>query len=239
MVNIKITGGPIDAWSHSRWDDYEQCAYMAGLKHVMKMKTPGSPAMDRGSMIHKLAEKFVSTPPGKAGSALPDELRPLAADFRALRKIGGKAEMDLAFDKDWNVTSWFNEANKPKAWCRVKADHIVLATPKTKVGRIIDYKTGKLNDKAYDTQLELYAVAELIIDSLADEVSTELWFTDAGKIIKREAGNYKRAELPMLKKTWERRVSKMLSDTRFTPTPNSQCKWCHFRKSNGGPCSEG
>lgn len=230
-----IITGKITAWSHSRWGDYELCPYMAGLKHVMKQKTPGSTAMDRGSAIHTMAEKFTSSPKG----ALPVELKPLAAEFRMLRKQGGKAEYELAFDKDWNVTSWFDEANKPKPWCRVKVDHIVFATPENKVGRIIDYKTGKLADKSYGTQLELYALANLAADQLADESSTELWFTDAGKVVKREAGNYKRGELPMLKKTWKRRVKKMLTDTRFTKAPGNHCRWCHFRKSNGGPCSEG
>ena len=95
---MKITG-KITAWSHSRWGDYEQCNYMAGLKHVMRQKTPGSPAMDRGSAIHTLAEKFTSSPKG----SVPAELKPLAAEFRELRKQGGKAEYELAFDKDWNA----------------------------------------------------------------------------------------------------------------------------------------
>lgn len=226
---MKITGR-ITAWSHSRWGDYEQCNYMAGLKHVMKQKTPGSAAMDRGSAIHTAAQQYTVN-----GGRVPVELKPLAVEFKDLRKLGGQAEKELAFDKDWNVTGWF-DAN---AWCRIKVDHLVLATLDNRIGRIIDYKTGKLSDKSYDTQLELYAVGDLIVDPLADESSTELWFTDQGKIIKREAGNYKRGELPMLKKTWEKRVKKMLADTRFTKMPGNHCKWCHFRKSNGGPCSEG
>jgi len=230
---VKITK-TITAWSHSRWSDYELCNYMAGLKHAMGQKTPGSKAMDRGTEIHQTAQNFVAN-----GGRVPADLKPLAADFKIMRTLKGESEKELAFDKDWNVTSWFNEANKPNAWCRVKVDRIVFATPEKRVGRIIDYKTGKISDKPYETQLELYAVADLIVDPLADEASTELWFTDHGKIIKREAGNYKRGELPMLKKTWEKRVKKMLTDTRFKKMPGNHCRWCHFRKSNNGPCTEG
>ena len=31
--------------------------------------------------------------------------------------------------------------------------------------------------------------------------------------------------------------SALLTDTLFAPRPGPYCRWCHFRKENGGPCT--
>jgi hypothetical protein len=35
---------------------------------------------------------------------------------------------------------------------------------------------------------------------------------------------------------WEDKTRPMLNDTIFAPKPGNACRWCHWKKSNGGPC---
>ena len=49
-------GNGVTAWSYSRYADYTQCPLKFKLKHIQRLPTKGSPAMDRGSAIHKEGE---------------------------------------------------------------------------------------------------------------------------------------------------------------------------------------
>ena len=66
-----------------------------------------------------------------------------------------------------------------------------------------------------------------------EEVGTELWYSKTGSLVKRI---FYRAQFPKLQEEWAGRIEKMLADDQFLPTPNGLCGWCHWRKSNGGPC---
>ena len=98
---------------------------------------------------------------------------------------------------------------------------------------IVTHNTGRVRD-SYEPQLELYALTGLLMFPNVNTVDTELWFVDAGR--KLEGQRYTRDDLEMLKARWTDRVTSMLTDTEFRPTPNQYCGYCHFRKSNGGPC---
>lgn len=43
---------------------------------------------------------------------------------------------------------------------------------------------------------------------------------------------FTRADLPRLKKLWDKRTRAMLLSTSFPPRPNDKCHWCHYRKEN-------
>jgi hypothetical protein len=45
-------------------------------------------------------------------------------------------------------------------------------------------------------------------------------------------------DLDPLKREWETRTKQMLEDTTYRATPGFHCRWCKYRKSNGGPCPE-
>jgi hypothetical protein len=42
-----------------------------------------------------------------------------------------------------------------------------------------------------------------------------------------------------LKDDWSVKVQPMLEDNDFPTRVGPQCRWCHFRRSNGGQCSKG
>lgn len=221
--------GPIKAWSYSRWSAYQECPFKAKCKFVDKLQEPGSEAMDRGDRIHKAIEAYLAR-----GGRLPKEATPMKAELAKLRKLKPIVEGELAFNARWEPVDWFAR----DAWCRVKTDALVPPELDGEtLARNIDFKTGKLREAGeHDDQLLLYGLAGLLKFPVATAATGEIWFTDHGRIVKRDEGVYLRKDVPKIEKLWEGRVKKMLSDTVFKPTPGNYCRFCHFRRANGGPC---
>lgn len=219
MKTSKIT-----AWSYSRYKDYVTCPFKAKCKHVDKIKEPGNAAMERGSAIHKMAEDYVKS---MLTALLPPELKYFEEELKFLKKVRAKCEQDVAFTKDWKSTGWFDR----DAWLRVKMDVYVFYAD-TKSIDIIDHKTGKPKDDYID-QLELYAIAGLLLFPEAVSVRTMIWYIDSGEEVFKV---YKRIELAKLIAKWEKKTAPMLQDVRFAPKPGNYCRWCYFRKDNDGPC---
>lgn len=253
------------AWSFSRFCDYRECPAKAAWKHIDKLdnvdhraqeyatdkltmerltgKKKEVPAdtepMIKGSVVHALAENFNK---GKI-KKLPVELSTFEDEFNALKKHNVINERQWAFDVNWNPVEWFSKS----AWLRVMVD----AHTQTGPGkfRIIDYKTGKApskpgagtpswnNDKYYQhqEQREIYAIAIFVMYTDATEVVAEHWYVDAGVEYKN---TYTRtADFERLKKKWAKEVRAMMADRSFAPKPSpSACKFCPFKKANGGPC---
>ena len=229
-------GQKITTWSLSRWQCYENCARQAKYKFIDKLPEPKGAALERGSFLHELAEFFLRN----IKKTVPKELKLIADVLKKRKKQGALAEAEFAFDKEWKPVEWMAK----DVWVRVKADVTVLpvlgkGVPTVKVD---DFKSGGKADQLsfehhpeYELQLELYALSALLKYPVAEEAETSLIFIDHGKIIP-SVRRYTRADIPRLQKLWEKRTKKMLADTTFVPNPGNACRWCHYRKSNGGPC---
>lgn len=228
----------ITSWSFSRYSDYKQCPAKAKYKHVDKLKEPPNDAMARGAAIHAKAEDYIK---GKI-RAMPVELKLFADTFKFLKtqykkSINGMCvEDNWSFTKTWTETQWndwVNCAVRIKLDCAHHIDEDVMV--------ISDWKTGKfrpeMNDE-YIEQLELYALAALILHPHLKEVHPRLVYLDTGTIYPNpeEPLVFTQKDVPKLKKTWEKRTKPMLNDKSFAPRPNDKCKWCHFSKSKNGPC---
>jgi hypothetical protein len=230
----------ITSWSFSRYSDYKQCPLKCKLKHIDKFAEPRGAALLRGEAIHSLAEKYIR---GMI-SRMPAELKLFANMFKELKAKFKKqpammvVEDNWAFTKNWDETQWDNWA---ECWVRLKLD---CATHEDDVTlRIRDWKTGKFRieqNEEYVEQLELYALAALLIGEHIERVIPELVYLDQG-VVYPEVGSeliFTRADIPRLKKLWVKRTKPMLSDTIFSPRANSNCRWCWFgqsKKSDGGP----
>ncbi len=218
----------ITAWSYSRLNDYLACPFLAYLKCIKKLREPSSPAMEEGTRIHTLAEDYLRGYKKRR----PSELDKLADLFKHLykhRKIL-QLELELAFDRNWDATSWFSR----DAWVRIKAD-VMYDDPKDdSLRHIIDWKTGRYWP-SHEEQLELYAIgAFLTAPPNITRVDAHLGYTKDGEIVSK---TFMRADAKKLQKKWEKKAAPMLRDATFKPTPTSnQCRRCYFRKSNGGPC---
>jgi CRISPR/Cas system-associated exonuclease Cas4 (RecB family) len=234
----------ITAWSFSRYSVYKQCPLKAKLKFIDKIKEPSNAAMERGAKIHDLAEGYIKGTVVR----IPKELNEFKELFQHLRKQYKKAingmvvEDTWAFTKNWDETVWNDWVH---CWVRIKLDCAEHEDETTLL--INDWKTGKYrtdNSEDYIEQLELYALAALLLYEHVEVVKPRLVYLDHGIIYPIPGSDeelvFTRDDITKLKKLWEKRVKPMLRDKTFAPRPNNFCHWCHFRKSNvahgGGQC---
>jgi CRISPR/Cas system-associated exonuclease Cas4 (RecB family) len=229
----------VTAWSFSRWMDYVTCPAKFKYKVIYKLTEPPNAAMQRGTDIHKLAEDYVK---GKI-PRLPAELSALKPHFTALKKQKVKVvEEQWAFKKDWTLTKWNDWTG---CWLRVKLDVAYVNVEHNAVVPI-DHKTGRFREEKNDeylAQLHLYGVASLTQMPDTDVASPRLWYIDEGRVYpdpEKEGETeieYFRPQTKEMRKVWEDRTKPMFMDRTFKPTPSKRaCKFCHFRKANGGPC---
>lgn len=233
---------PVTAWSFSRYSDYKQCPKLFHYKHVQRLKEPTSDPMLRGSAIHTMAEEWIKGI--NKSRTIPAELKAFEELFRQLRKLyksrtaGIVVEDDWAMTKDWDRTRWDDWVN---CWVRIKLDNASNEDPDVLIIR--DWKTGKFKEEmneAYVEQLELYALAGLLMHPHVKEVHPQLVYLDAELVYPPEDEPivYTRDDIPRLKKAWEKRVKPMFADRKFPAKPNSKCRWCWFgqaKKIAGGP----
>jgi hypothetical protein len=247
----------ITAWSYSRHSTYEQCPAKAKYSIIDKLKEPGSAAMDKGNLVHAVAAVWATDrlpvrdrdndrfygelQATKTSKVTPTPLILFTEEFAALRKRKGvMVEDQWTFDRQWNdmgPQGWFS----PMAWLRIKVDLHYLAVAGRKTAQkttvvIRDHKTGKWSPD-HALQRSLYALGALLRYPDAAEVEVSHWYLDLGRAEPPEGAVWSRAQLPALKEEWTRRTAALLADTTFAPNPTDKCRWCHFRKANGGPCS--
>ena len=217
----------VTAWSYSRYNDYKQCPLKFKLKHLDRLPDPGGPAMQRGNLIHKLAEDYTV---GKI-KALPPELKNFKEEFKQLRSMKPMVEQAWGFRRDWTHNGrndWFGG----DVWLRSKADVFVVYDDDT--GDLIDHKTGK----KYETnkeQVELFACTAFMRVPTLTHVTTRLWYLDLVED-NEVVAEYTAKDAENIKKDWEKKVQPMFNDKKFAPRPNDKCHWCTFSKAKGGPC---
>jgi len=214
----------ITQWSYSRWRDYEQCPALAKYKYIDKRKEPDSPAMSRGSDIHKAAEVWLST---EKRTPLPESLALFKAEFQGLKRLKAQPELEWAFTQAWEPTGWFDH----NCWVRIKTD--AFAVKAGKLGVVVDFKTGKQRDSHQD-QLSLYAIGAMLMAPEITVADTQLWYLDLGK---QDGRTFGRSALEDLKAEWAAKTRALLSDTMFAPRPSEACRWCAHSKKKGGPCA--
>jgi hypothetical protein len=218
---------PVLAWSYSRYADYKQCPAKFMYKHLKKLPDPGSPAMNRGNVIHKLAEDFI-----KAKIDLPPELENVKTELEFLKDNMAVAEENWGFRNDWGWIGrpgWFGD----DVWFRAKTDVRLLYEDDTLL--LGDWKTGK-KYFSNEEQIELFALAGYRRFPTVTEVDTRLWYTDVEGDDNEVQRTYNAKELEAIQRDWTKRVVPMFKDKRFAPTPNDKCGWCPFSAGKGGPC---
>lgn len=213
----------ITQWSYSRWRDYEHCPRLAKYKYIDRRKEPDSPAMARGTAVHKAAETWLNAP---EKLPLPESLENFRMEFNGLRRLNASAELEWALTKEWEPTGWFD----PNCWVRIKVDAYALKAGK--IAQVVDFKTGKQRD-SHEDQLSLYAIGALAHEPKALVANAELWYLDLGK---KGGRSFARSSLTDLKAEWAGKTKALLSDTIHAPRPNESCRWCAFSKAKGGPC---
>lgn len=232
----------ITAWGPSRLNDYDSCPAKAKYKHVLRLKEPGSEAMDRGNEMHKSVEAYIRDhrqdlhPELKGKKKFKKYLNELRAEYKLGRV---KVELELAFDRSWKPCEWFAK----DTYVRIKVDCLRLSKD-GKTVEVIDWKSGKYHTAAekpeYMGQLDLYAVAALVAFPQVEKALPSLYFMDHEEVMAEdEDGNtvlLERKKLVLRQKYWDKRAKPMLTDSLFPPRPGKACRWCHFSANKAGPC---
>ena len=160
----------------------------------------------------------------------------IAPELKAAKKRKDLfCEENWGFDKNWLVVDYFDWNN---CHLRIKVD-VGWGAQTGEVVNLRDNKSGKYNEyeiEKYMEQLRLYAAGGAARFPHATEFHVQLWFTDLGVAYPEQPLVISRDEALKLQKKFTKQVQPMFNDTRFDPTPNNGCRFCHYRKSNGGPC---
>ncbi len=212
----------IQSWSASRVFQYEECPAKLRYRTVDKLDEPSGPPLLRGKVIHAAGEAYLKS---KRALKVPTTYKYVADELRSLRKRKAVSEEQWGFTADWKRTNW------RLATIRMVLDAHVAHV---KSALVVDFKTGKPRQKDED-QVGLYAAGAFAVFKSIRKVIGQVWYLDLGQIIELQ---FTEAEALRERADWEKRAQKMMDDTKLEPTPGYYCKWCHFRKSNGGPCKE-
>ena len=237
MSFIKMEDVGIQAVSHSRMKTHEGCPRKAKYKFIDKMKEPGNEAMDRGLEVHKDYENWLIKFTGKeceGNGYLPNYAvsKQLEEDIKAVwhpepdKRYDVQAEQQIAFTRNWELTSWFGQ----DAWMRVVLDYGAQSPDKAHM-ILGDYKTGKVYDD-HDQQADLYALAGFKMG--AERVDVKFYYCDQNLV---QPYSYTIEELPGLVESVEARANIVTTDRNFPTNPSWKCRYCHFRRDNGGPCA--
>lgn len=206
--------------SNSSIKVYEQCPFKFKLTRIDRLQEPSGDAANRGKQIHAEFETAI------IGLPLIDPQYNYWLEYiDVLRTKATQVESKFAITREWSICNF----DDPMAWIRGIYDAIYFENDSA---HVLDWKTGKERD--YADQLRLYATIILATNPSINRVSMEICYIDLEKRV--SYGIVLRDHLDDLKKWLTERITKIESDTVFAPKPDYGCKWCHFRKSNGGPC---
>lgn len=238
VVTSSKSAQTLTAWSYSTYTAYIRCPLSIFFEKILRIRIaePPNPHFEKGNLVHKAAEEHITAK--KAPKLIP-ELASVTTHLKLFRKLKAAVEQEWTFDNAFNITSWF----APNAWLRMKVD-VCAVEPKEALVQIVDWKTGRIHDE-HKQQRSLYALGGLQLIQLgqllppelkkAAKITVEHVYTDTTQAAKEE---FTMKQLKPLKDEWLRRIRTMMMDTKFPSKPGFHCRYCKFRKSNGGPCKE-
>ena len=207
-------------YSYSGLKTYEQCAYKYKLTRIDKLKEPSGPAAERGTAIHSEFEKAILELP------LLDESRIWWLDYiNELKAKRAMPEYKFGITKNGTACDYSSD----QAVFRGIIDVLCI---NDKTAFVSDWKTGKERD--YSDQLKVYATVVFLVFPHVDNVITQIDYIDHNKHAPDKT--YTRNQLTQLCSELDFRIEQIANDTLYIPNPSGLCKFCYFRKANGGPC---
>ena len=210
------------SYSYSAIKLYEQCPLKYKLTRIDHLVEPSGDAANRGKTIHAEIEAIL-----KGGlNLLSDDIKHLEEKLSNWIKVNGQSELPVGINDKWEPVD-FNAED-------VMFRGIIDLFIKEESGRatVLDFKTGKHRD--YSDQVSVYSTVILSTMPDVDTVENVIEFIDLAKTDKYKPVT--RSDLPRLQLQLKGRITAIEKDMIYAPNPSVLCKWCHFRKSNGGPC---
>jgi CRISPR/Cas system-associated exonuclease Cas4 (RecB family) len=207
-------------WSYSSISNYEKCPHRYFLAKIEGHPDEAGAAAKRGTRIHEAIEKYLN----HEEDELPEVVfNSFGGELANAREAGAEAELEFAYDDEWNPISWDD------AWVRGKVDLVMRDK-----SLIVDFKTGKYYSN-HREQASLYALA-MMIGEVTEDAEIEFWYIDLDDTMGWE---FKRKDLAGLKEMWEYRANRLEEETNWEPRPSPLCKWCSFSAKKGGQCPAG
>ena len=210
------------AYSYSAVKLYEQCPARYKFSRIDKLQEPSGEAATRGTMMHSEIESIIK---GGLLMTAHRELIYLLPQLVRWKDENAFSELKFSIDADWNVV----EYSSPPAWFRGVID---LYIEDGDVATVLDFKTGKERD--YSDQVTVYAAVILATMPHINRVNLAIEFIDSQKNV--QYARITRDEFETHKSAITDRINTINKDNIFAANPSGLCKFCHFRKSNGGPC---
>ena len=210
------------SYSYSAIKLYEQCPLKYKLTRIDHLVEPSGDAANRGKTIHAEIEAIL-----KGGlNLLSDDIKHLEEKLSNWIKVNGQSELPVGINDKWEPVDFDAED--------VMFRGIIDLFIKEESGRatVLDFKTGKHRD--YSDQVSVYSTVILSTMPDVDPVENVIEFIDLAKTDKYKPVT--RSDLPRLQLQLKGRITAIEKDKIYAPNPSVLCKWCHFRKSNGGPC---
>ncbi len=228
----------VKAWSYSRYADHSRCPLFFVEKYIRKsIPEHTSPAMQRGTDIHKSAADWLS---GKAEGLMREAYQNPRAE-QIFLELGQMPKDWMAVEQQWGFThnfkpcGWFDRGGVV-TWFRNICDVAVVYPDVT--AEAIDWKTGK-RYAANTDQMETQALAVLCQYPAVKHVTTRMVYLDEkGKDIE-DIEEFPATHKQRLIDKWTKKVEPMFTDKVFAPRPNDKCRFCPLAKSAGGKCAFG
>ena len=227
----------VKAWSFSALENYEECPRQYKYRKIDKLEEPQGAALAKGTLWHKACEFTLK------GQKLNEGLAKAFSDFTPTAKeqvaelVANNAapEVQIALTKNLTVTSWFGQ----DAWFRAILDAYYVDS--NKVAHIKDFKTGQMRKVKQDQKvLSLFAAYRLLAKSGLVPTKFSFQFIPLEMDVVDPPYEVSLSELTASYRAIEERAKAgLLVETKFSPKPGNHCRYCHFRASNNGPCSEG
>jgi CRISPR/Cas system-associated exonuclease Cas4 (RecB family) len=204
----------------------------------MGLKEPFTgPAAERGTQVHNRIETYIR---GQRDTLPWDAERPefkvpalgrnhpmqaVCDRFRNWPNGDRHVERKFGFDIDWTP---FPHDRDDTAYV-VVFDAAASYNGKVEIG---EWKTGKPYPEHREQRL-LYGLAGLRL-WYPKEVVVTTYYVDI-------TSEPQRTRIPAaaeqeLRDMWSSRRETIANDRILAPRPNDKCRYCHYRKSNGGPC---
>ena len=216
---------PLLPLSYSKLSSYESCPLYTKFSYIEKREEPTNIYAQRGTNLHSEAELYIT----RSTDVLTKEMTYIKPVLDDLRNKKAQAEMKVGIRSDWSACDY----KDPFVYVRGVVDAHV--PPGGDVLELGDFKSGKVRDYHAD-QIELYAQMLVSLYPAVKTVTGWAWYIDGHRHTKFE---YHVDALFENRPRWERRFTAALSDDIFPARPGPDCRWCAFRKGNGGPCAFG
>lgn len=212
--------------SYSSISTYQECPARYKYDYIDKLPGEESAAMMRGTRLHSKCEEYLKAP--KDGEvAAPYDLRRINQILYNMRAAGAKSEVTWLVDRNWKPV-----VDPGQAYVKAIVDAHWLDQ---EVLHVRDFKSGR-EYPSHRKQLELYSILGLLEYPSAGRAESAATYIDGG--YSGQDASIIRPMLPKLIDLWSTEIETLESDDDFIANPGAKCKWCPFRRSNGGPCED-